>query len=202
MLTEEKSTHIQPVTLTGSIVRLEPLSEQHVPDLFAAGNDASIWLYMRYGTMESEADMRRWVQMLLNAQSGGTDLPFAVIHLKSGRAIGCTRYLEIDRHNRALEIGGTWYGVDYQRTAVNTECKYLLLQHAFEVLDMLRVQFKADLRNLRSQKALERIGAVKEGVLRDHVILPDGYMRSSVYFSILAREWPVVKARLLDKLSS
>ena len=202
MLTEEKSTHIQPVTLTGSIVRLEPLSEQHVPDLFSAGNDASIWLYMRYGTMESEADMRRWVQMLLNAQLGGTDLPFAVIHLKSGRAIGCTRYLEIDRHNRALEIGGTWYGVDYQRTAVNTECKYLLLQRAFEVLDMLRVQFKADLRNLRSQKALERIGAVKEGVLRDHVILPDGYMRSSVYFSILAREWPVVKARLLDKLSS
>lgn len=202
MLTEEKSTHIRTITLTGSVVRLEPLSERHVPDLFAAGNDESIWHYMRYGTMETESHMLRWVQMLLNAQTRGTDLPFAVIHLKAGRAIGCTRYLEIEPHNRALEIGGTWYGMDYQRTAVNTECKFLLLQHAFESLDMLRVQFKADLRNLRSQKALERIGAVREGVLRDHVILPDGYVRSSVYYSILAREWPGVKAGLLDKLNS
>jgi len=200
MLTEEKSTCIPLLTLTGQVVRLEPLSVAHVPDLFRAGSDESIWRYMRYGTMQNEADMRAWVQMLLNAQTRGTDLPFAVIHLETGRAVGSTRYLEIEPHNRSVEIGGTWYGVAYQRTAVNTECKYLLLKHAFERLGCIRVQFKADLRNVRSQHALERIGAVKEGILRDHVILPDGFVRSSVYYSILANEWPGVKTRLIEKL--
>lgn len=200
MLTEEKSTRIPPLTLTGRVVCLEPLSEVHVPDLYSAGNDESIWLYMRYGTMQNEADMRAWVRMLLDAQVRGTDLPFAVIHIETGRAVGCTRYLEIEPHNRSLEIGGTWYGVAYQRTAVNTECKYLLLRHAFEELGCIRVQFKADLRNERSQRALERIGAVKEGILRDHVILPGGFVRSSVYYSILVNEWPGIKTRLIEKL--
>ncbi len=200
MLTEEKSTRIPPITLHGQVVRLEPLTTTHVPDLFWAGNDESIWSYMRYGTIKSEADMHAWVQMLLDAQAHGTDLPFAVILLGAGRAVGCTRYLEIEPHNRSLEIGGTWYGVSYQRTAVNTECKYLLLKYAFEELGCIRVQFKADLRNKRSQRALERIGAVREGVLRDHVILPDGFVRSSVYYSILEKEWPAVRAGLLEKL--
>jgi RimJ/RimL family protein N-acetyltransferase len=193
---------IQPVTLTGHVVRLEPLSEVHVPDLAAVGLEEAIWRYMRYGRIESEEDMRDWVQELLRLQQLGSDLPFAVIHLEAGRAIGCTRYLSINRGDRSLEIGGTWYGLAYQRTAVNTECKYLLLRHAFETLDCVRVWFKVDLRNERSQRALERIGVVKEGTLRNHMILPDGYIRDSVIYSLLPSEWPGVKARLEKFLQS
>jgi RimJ/RimL family protein N-acetyltransferase len=193
---------IKPVVLEGRLVRLEPLSEAHISELFAAGNDEEIWRYMRYGEMRAEADMRLWVLSILELAKQGTDLPFAVIDRPSGSAIGATRYLDIQPQNRAAEIGGTWYGTAYQRTGVNTECKYLLLRHAFEALGCIRVQFKADLRNDRSQRALERIGAVREGVLRDHIILPDGYRRSSVYYSILDVEWQGVKAtleRLLDR---
>jgi N-acetyltransferase len=123
-------------------------------------------------------------------------LPFVVTHLESGRIAGATRYLNIMPHDRGLEIGGTWYGVDSQRTAVNTECKYLLLTHAFESLGCIRVQLKTDSRNERSQKAIERIGAKKEGILRNHMILPDGVIRHSVYYSILESEWGDVKKRL------
>jgi RimJ/RimL family protein N-acetyltransferase len=192
--------NVQPVTLAGTIVRLEPLSEAHVPDLTAAGQDEDIWRYMLYGTIRTDAQMRAWVLDILDRQAEGTDLAFAVIQRASGRAIGATRYLDIRPEHRGLEIGGTWYGVEFQRTAVNTECKYLLLQHAFEGLDCLRVQFKTDLRNERSQRALARIGAVREGVLRYHMITPEGHYRDSVYYSILAPEWPSVKARLEEML--
>jgi RimJ/RimL family protein N-acetyltransferase len=191
---------IHPITLMGRVVRLEPLSEAHVPDLTIAGADESIWRYMVYGGVGGKAQMREWVREILSRQARGTDLPFAVIHLGSGRAIGSTRYLDIQPQHRGLEIGGTWYGVAYQRSAVNTECKYLLLRHAFEVLGCLRVQLKTDLRNERSQRAIERIGAVREGVLRNHMILPDGHVRSSVYYSLLNLEWPAVKAKLEEKL--
>lgn len=192
---------IHPITLTGRIVRLEPLTEAHVPDLAVAGADDSIWQFMPYGLVTTEEKMRGWVREILSRQARGTDLVFAVIHLETGGAIGSTRYMDIQRQHRGLEIGGTWYSPAYQRTAVNTECKYLLLAHAFERLGCLRVQLKTDLRNERSQRAIERIGAVREGVLRDHMILPDGYVRSSVYYSILAAEWPAVKARLEQKLA-
>jgi RimJ/RimL family protein N-acetyltransferase len=155
---------------------------------------------MVYGAVGGEAPMRAWVRELLSRQALGTDLPFAVVHLESGRAIGSTRYLDIQRQHRGLEIGGTWYGLAYQRTAVNTECKYLLLKHAFEGLGCIRVQLKTDLRNERSQRAIERIGAVREGVLRNHMLLPDGHFRHSVFYSIIASEWPAVKARLEEKL--
>jgi RimJ/RimL family protein N-acetyltransferase len=151
---------------------------------------------MRYGNIETEDQMRNFVRHLLALQQRGTDLPFAVIHVPSGRAVGMTRYLNIDAENRALEIGGTWYGLAYQRTSVNTECKYLLLGYAFETLDCVRVQLKTDLRNERSQRAIERLGAVREGVLRNHMILPDGTLRHSVFYSILPEEWPSVRARL------
>ena len=187
-----------PVTLEGDSVRLEPLTEAHIPALAALGCDDRIWRLMRYGLIRTEADMRRWVQALLAAQAAGTDLPFAVIHLASGRLAGATRYMEMHPQHRGLEIGGTWYGLEFQRTAVNTECKYLLLRHAFEVLGTIRVQFKADLRNERSWRAIERIGAKREGILRSHCILPDGVVRDSVYYSILDREWPEVKERLED----
>ena len=186
----------QSVTLFGRHVRLEPLSEAHIPDLAVAGADEEIWRYMLYGPVIDKESMRAWVGDLLQRQGRGSDLPFAVIHLGSGRAIGATRYLEIRPEHRGLEIGGTWYGVAHQRSAVNTECKYLLLRHAFESLGCIRVQFKTDLRNERSQRALERIGAVREGLLRNHMILEDGAYRHSVYYSILDAEWPSVKAKL------
>ena len=187
---------VNPVTLTGRLVRLDPLAMAHAPDLAQAGQDEEIWKYMRYGLVNTVERMQAMIQDLLNAQARGTDLPFAVIHRDSDRAVGMTRYLYIEPANRALEVGGTWYSVQYQRSGVNTECKFLLLQHAFETLGCIRVQIKTDLRNERSQRAIERIGAVREGVLRDHMILPDGTVRSSVYYSILAREWPAVKDRL------
>jgi RimJ/RimL family protein N-acetyltransferase len=187
---------LHPKHLTGEVVRLEPLSLDHVPGLAAAGRDENIWQYMVYGVVKTEEQMRLWVQHLLEAQAAGTDLPFAVIHLPTGQVAGSTRYMEIRPADRGLEIGGTWYGVAYQRTAVNTECKYLLLKHAFETLGCIRVQLKTDLRNVHSQHAIERLGAVKEGVLRNHMVLPDGTVRHSVYYSIIESEWPAIKARL------
>jgi len=199
---DAKILDVRPVTLTGRVVRLEPLSVKHIADLVTAAQDPHIWEYMVYGYLGNEEAMRAWVEMLLRWQAQGTDLPFAVIHLGSDRAIGGTRYLEIRPAHRGLEIGGTWYTPAYQRTAVNTECKYLLLSHAFNQLGCVRVQFKTDARNLRSQAAIERIGAVKEGVLRQHMYTPAGYLRDSVYYSILDREWPAVKNRLEDQLYS
>lgn len=193
--------NVAPVTLNGKLVRLEPLERSHLTDLTAAGKDERIWAYMRYGTIDSEEKMLVVIDDLLAHQARGTDLPFSVILQESGKAIGMTRYLNIEAHNRAVEVGGTWYGAAYQRTGVNTECKFLLLEHAFERLDCIRVQLKTDLRNERSQRAIERIGAVREGVLRDHMILPDGTVRSSVYYSILAREWPAVKTHLLELIN-
>jgi N-acetyltransferase len=157
---------------------------------------------MVYGRMETADDMRNWVNDILSRAEKGTDLPFVAIHLSSGRVAGATRYLNIMAQDRGLEIGGTWYGPEFQRTVVNTECKYLLLSHAFETLGCIRVQLKTDLRNERSQKAIERIGAVKEGVLRNHMILPDGRYRHSVYYSILDTEWPGVKKNLIEMLKS
>jgi len=182
------------------VVRLEPLSEAHIPDLAKVGLEEKIWHFMRYGKMENIEHLSAWVHELLDFQARGTDLPFAVKYLASGCAIGSTRYLNIDYTDRSLEIGGTWYGLDYQGTLVNTECKYLLLRHAFEVLGCIRVWFKTDRRNLRSQHAIEKLGAVKEGVLRNHMILPNGYIRDSVMYSIIPDEWPEVKLKLEARL--
>ncbi len=187
---------VEPIILSGRHVRLEPLGEAHIPQLALAGEDESIWKFMVYGDVVGEARMRRWVEEMLRRQRGGADLPFAVIHIESGQAVGATRYMEIQPEHRSLEIGGTWYAPAFQRTPVNTESKYLLLRHAFEGLGCVRVQFKTDLRNQRSQRAIERLGAVREGVLRKHRINPDGYIRDSVFYSIIDDEWPAVKAHL------
>lgn len=193
---------LSPFTLTGRFVQLEPLSLEHVPGLAIAGRDPSIWQYMLYGAVTDEAAMHAWVEDLLQRQARGGDLPFAVIQRESGRPVGATRYMEIRPPHRGLEIGGTWYQVEYQRTMVNTESKYLLLRHAFEVLGCIRVQFKTDVRNERSQRAIERLGAVREGVLRNHLITPDGTVRHSVYYSLLADEWPAVKTGLEERLGT
>lgn len=192
---------VKPVVLTGKHVRLEPLSEAHIPGLTEIGSGQDFWNFMLYGDIQTEADMRNWVLDIMARGKRGTDLPFAVIHLASGRVAGATRYLNIVPKDRGLEIGGTWYGTEFQRTAVNTECKYLLLTHAFETLGCIRVQLKTDLLNERSQKAIERIGAVKEGVLRNHMILPDGRIRHSAFYSIIASEWEGVKKRLEEMLN-
>ena len=187
---------VKPVVLTGKHVRLEPLAEKHIPGLAEIGVGQTFWDFMVYGDIATVEDMRGWVQDILSRAEKGTDLPFVAIHLATGRVAGASRYLNIMLKDRGLEIGGTWYGLEFQRTPVNTECKYLLLQHAFETLDCIRVQLKTDSRNKRSQKAIERIGAVKEGILRNHMILPDGRIRDSVFYSILDTEWPEVKKKL------
>lgn len=191
---------VKPVVLTGQFVRLEPLTEDHTAGLAAVGMDESIWEYMPYGAMNNEDDIRRWVRTILDRRAEGTDLPFVVIHKASGRVAGTTRYMEIRPEHNRLEIGGTWYGAEFRRTQVNTECKYLLLRQAFEELGCIRVQLKTDSRNERSQRAIERLGAVKEGMHRNHMILPDGYIRHSIYYSIINSEWPQVKSRLEQML--
>ena len=192
---------VKPVVLTGKHVRLEPMTEDHVPGLAEIGAGQTFWDFMLYGNITTVADMHNWVDDILSRAEKGTDLPFVAIHQASGRVAGATRYLNIMPKDRGLEIGGTWYGTEFQRTPVNTECKYLLLRHAFETLGCIRVQLKTDSRNERSQKAIERIGAVKEGVLRNHMILPDGRYRHSVFYSILDTEWPGVKERLEEMLN-
>ncbi len=191
---------VAPVTLQGRYVRLEPMTEAHVLGLAEIGVGQDFWHFMLYGDMKTETDMRNWVLDILKRVEKGTDRPFVAIHLESGRVAGATRYLNIMPNDRGLEIGGTWYGTDFQRTPVNTECKYLLMTHAFETLRAIRVQLKTDSRNERSQKAIERIGARKEGVLRNHMILPDGHIRHSVFYSVIDSEWPEVKKNLENML--
>lgn len=188
--------NLSPITLSGQYVRLVPLEYDHVSELTKIGSSPEIWKFMRYGYIDTEEKMWEWVDALLKLQAAGSDLPFTVIHLPTGKIAGATRFLNISQSNRSVEIGGTWYGLEFQRTVVNTEAKYLLFTYAFEKLDCVRVQFKTDLRNERSQRAIERLGAVREGVFRNHMILPDGSIRSSVIYSVLADEWPAVKNRL------
>lgn len=187
---------VSPITLIGNHVRLVPMTEAHIAGLAEIGIGQNFWDFMLYGEIKTESDMRNWVLDILSRAAKGTDLPFAAIHLASGRVAGATRYLNIMPKDRGLEIGGTWYGLDFQHTPVNTECKFLLLTHAFETLKCIRVQLKTDARNERSQKAIERIGATKEGILRNHMILPDGRFRDSVFYSILDSEWAEVKRNL------
>jgi RimJ/RimL family protein N-acetyltransferase len=195
---EKMTNWVTPILLTGRHVRLEPMTAAHIPALTEIGTGQDFWRFMLYGEMRTDADMRGWVLDILSRKQ---DAPFVAVHLASGRVAGATRYLNIIPKDRGLEIGGTWYGPEFQRTAVNTECKYLLLKHAFETLGAIRVQLKTDLRNLRSQKAIERIGGVKEGVLRNHMLLPDGTFRHSVFYSILDSEWEGLKKRLEEMMS-
>jgi RimJ/RimL family protein N-acetyltransferase len=173
---------------------------RHAADLLSAGQDPDIWAYMAARPDHSLEAMQAWISTALHAQALGTELPFVIVHLATNTVVGSTRYMTITPEHRGLEIGWTWLGPAARRTAVNTECKYLLLQHAFEVHGAIRVQLKTHHQNFRSQNAIARLGAVREGVLRNHIIMPDGSYRHSVYFSILASEWPQVKSNLEAKL--
>jgi len=193
---------IKPVILEGEEVKLVPLSIKHTPELTLMAKDKDIWQYLPYGEVTTKEKMTNMLQFWLDRAEQGIDLPFTVISNLSALPIGNTRLLDINHHHKNVEIGGTWYGKEYQRTKVNTECKYLLLRFVFETLGCIRVQFKTDSMNVRSQKALERIGAVKEGILRSHMIRTDGSYRDSVFYSIVVAEWAKVKERLEEKLSN
>ncbi|GAC1368248.1 MAG: GNAT family protein [Ktedonobacteraceae bacterium] len=192
--------HIEPVRLSGRVVRLEPLTPGHATGLLQAGAELATWDYMPFNPCTSLDTMREWIRSTLQEQADGLCIPFVIITLSDERIVGSTRYMSIMYKDRGLEIGWTWLAPEVRRSAVNTECKYLLLRHAFETLGAIRVQLKTDSRNLRSQRAIERLGAVREGVLRNHKIMPDGYFRHSVYYSIIDSEWPQVKAHLETKL--
>jgi len=182
--------------LVGTVARLEPLAASHAPAIAQAGADPSIWRWLPRGPFHGEADARAWVFEALAARDRGEEFPWAIVHSPTGRVAGSTRYLSLRLPHRGLEIGWTWIAPEFQRTPLNTECKLLLLTHAFEALGCMRVEFKTDHRNEKSQRAIERLGAVREGVFRKHRVCPDGSIRHSVYYSITDDEWPGVKAKL------
>lgn len=186
----------QPVTLTGRSVRLEPLSRDHAAGLLDSARAPEIWRFMNE-TLDGPAAVERWIESGLKANAAGTDNVFVIVEQASGRVIGSTRYLDIRPAHRGLEIGWTWLAKDQWRNGVNTECKYLLLHHAFEATGAIRVQLKTHRLNFRSRQAIERIGAQFEGILRNAVIMPDGTFRDSAYYSVIDSEWPAVRRHLL-----
>jgi RimJ/RimL family protein N-acetyltransferase len=190
---------VAPVTLEGRQVWLEPLSQEHQPGLAAVGLDENLWRWVPTPVRAPE-EMSAYIATALEEQVRGVSLPFALIEKASGQAIGSTRYGNIDRTHHRVEIGWTWVAPAWQRSAVNTEAKYLLLRHAFETLGCIRVELKTDSLNERSRAAILRIGAREEGTLRNHMITASGRIRHTVYFSILDSEWPDVKSRLQTML--
>lgn len=191
---------VGPVTLIGRHVRLEPLSPSHYERLVAIGAGQGIFRWFPY-EIEAAENLTLYLHGCQAAMQAGTLIAFATIEQAADSAIGATCFLNIDAAHRRLEIGGTWIAPPWQRTAANTEAKYLQLRHAFEILGAVRVEFKTDALNERSQAALARIGAVREGTLRSHMICPGERLRDSVYFSVIASEWPAVKQRLERRLT-
>jgi len=185
--------------LKGECVRLVPISYDHLDGLWEAAKPDEIWTYMAT-TVRSKKEMEQMIAAAIQKREKGTDYTFIVVN-QDNRVIGSTRYLDISPEHNSLEIGSTWYHPDCWRTRVNTECKSLLLTHAFECWNIRRVQIKTDSRNLRSQIAIERIGAVKEGTLRKDRKISGGYVRDTVFYSILQEEWDIVKRGLEGKLS-
>lgn len=187
--------NVVPVTLEGSVVRLEPLRRSHHPGLCEVGLDPELWTWTNIGIATPE-EMTDYIRGALSAQAAGTALPFTTILRESGRVMGGTRFMNIERTHRRVEIGFTWIGREWQRTAVNTEAKYLMLRHAFETWNCIRVELKTDVLNRKSRAAIQRIGAIEEGVLRRHMITSSGRVRDTVYYSILDSEWSRVKTDL------
>jgi len=189
-----------PVSLEGQVVRLEPLSPTHLSDLCEVGLDPELWR-LAADRITTPDEMRDYIVAAMHERDAGRSVPFATIDKQSGRAIGSTRFGNIDRANRRVEVGWTWIAPRWQRTRVNTEAKYLMLRHAFETLGCIRVELKTDSLNERSRNAILRIGAKEEGTFRNHMIVYGGRIRHSVYFSIIDSEWPAVKLSLEQKLS-
>jgi RimJ/RimL family protein N-acetyltransferase len=192
---------VLPVTLEGEHVRLEPLAKIHLAGLAQIGLDEELWRWIPTQVRTAE-EMAAYIDTALEEQSRGVSLPFAILEKASGRVTGSTRYGNIDRLHHRVEISWTWVAREWQRTAINTEAKYLLLRHAFETLGCIRVELKTDSLNEKSRAAILRIGAQQEGIFRNHMITASGRIRHTVYFSILDSEWPAVKARLESRLNS
>jgi RimJ/RimL family protein N-acetyltransferase len=191
----------KPILLQGRHVRLEPLERRHVPALLAAARDAATFQYFLTPPLGVESEMTKWMEHILKGQASGTDLGWATMRVSDGQVVGATTFLDIRRANRGLEIGNTWLAPEAQRTALNTEAKYLQLRHAFEDLGAWRVQLKTDERNARSRAAIERLGATFEGILRKYQVRYDGFVRNTAMFSITDIDWPAVKARLEARLA-
>ena len=190
---------VEPVILEGERVRMEPLAMTRLADLSEAGLHEDLWRLIPT-RIQTPEDMKNYIQTALDEQAKGVSLPFATVEKTSGKAIGSTRFGNIDAANKRAEIGWTWISPDWQRTFVNTEAKYLMLKHAFETWQCNRVELKTDVLNERSRNAILRLGAKQEGIFRQHVITDSGRVRDSVYFSIINAEWPEVKAKLEEKL--
>lgn len=192
-----------PFTLEGTHVRLEPLRPEHAAKLWEIAKDhlSELFQWIPY-RLESLDDFRHFNRQVLDEQRRGLSLPFATFERSSGQIAGTTRFMNMDLPNRKVEIGSTWIAPPWQRTVVNTQAKYLMLQHAFDVWKCLRVELKTDSLNQRSRAAILRLGAKEEGILRKHMLTWNGRQRDSVYFSILDTEWPEVKARLERKMET
>jgi len=188
---------IEPITLRGAHVVLEPAAERHLPALLDAAQDDAVWAWFPYARPRTEAD----VAAMLDAERAVAH-PFAQLDAATGRAVGITTYRDVDERHRTLEIGGTWIGRPWWRTAINTEAKLLFLGHAFDTLGANRVAIKTDIRNERSQAAIARLGAVREGVVRHQYVRRDGSLRDSVLYSVIPEEWPAVRSHLESRLAA
>jgi RimJ/RimL family protein N-acetyltransferase len=186
---------LDPVTLSGTRVVLEPLAEAHVAGLARACDDGELWRH--WYTLVAKPDaMDAYVEQALRQQQEEGALPFAVRHAVSGELIGCTRFFRVDEDNRRLELGHTWYAQSHQRSGINSECKLLLLGHAFEDRDAIAVELRTHWHNRQSRQAIARLGAKQDGVLRNHTVSPGGIYRDTVVFSIINQEWPAVRQNL------
>ena len=188
---------VEPVVLRGRFVYLEPMADEHAEELFAAGKDERIWTYMSRGPLRSLDDTREFIRAALAGRQSGRDFPFVLRHAASGQLVGSSRYLDIQPIHRSVEIGWTFVHPQWWGTRASGECEFLLIRHAFESLNAVRVWFKTDLRNERAQKTMENYGLVKEGVLRRHMVVRDGFIRDSVVYSIILEEWPAACERAM-----
>jgi RimJ/RimL family protein N-acetyltransferase len=192
---------ITPVTLTGRHIRLEPMTRAHLDALAAIAFEGDLFRWYTI-TMRTRDELAEWLEVALAAHAAGTALPFVTVHLGDNRIVGATRYLNSSQRDGRYEIGSTWVAKPWQRTPVNTEAKYLMLRHAFEGMGAHRVEFKTHVNNVQSRRAIERIGGTFEGIHRKHMLMTDGSMRDSVWYSIIDDEWPTVKARLESRLAA
>ena len=192
---------LDPVTLDGTRVRLEPLTPAHEEPLLAAAADGELWNLV-VTVVPSRVTIGDYLARAFRAQAAGHELPFAIRDRATDRIVGTTRYRSIELAHRRVEIGSTWLAASAQRTAINTEAKFLLLRHAFEILGCNRVELVTDVLNARSRAAIERLGAKQEGIHRAHMVMPGGRIRDSVYYSIVGPEWPAVKANLSTRLAA
>ena len=195
-----KTRWIEPITISGSHAMLEPLSLDHLAGMIEAVKDEELW-NLWFTSIPSPETAEAYIKTALDMRENAGAMPFIVREKGTGKIIGCTRYFNVDESNQRLEIGYTWYSESYQRTGLNTECKYLLLTHAFEKLDAIAVEFRTHWHNLKSRAAIARLGAKQDGVLRNHQRSADGVYRDTVVFSIINLEWPVVKKSMEFKLN-